>query len=434
MGPSPPGRPPINRLCAGSTPERSADGQEVFPNVVASLPRGRSSGGGHPVPRPPPRIFPGPGDRKDRDVPVSTGLRGDRFSPAGDLLLVVGVYRTGERLPGKQGTPEGSGGVAGKSQGEPRCVSGEPAPRGFAAILEDPGEAEGGRPRRRARRLPLVPGHLQRCGDRRGRGAGDGGRHPRRRSRTRPPDLSGPLGGHPPDGQPLRRGCDRRAQPRPGGRRGDGGKPLPPEIRFPDPGCGAGRPDPLLRVRREHAEGDPARDHRERGPPPRGALPEHPGGERGELPVRRGGPGRPLPSFHPVPAREAVRPLLALLALSFAGTAANVWLLSGIVPWFLLPDFSFLVIVYAGLFLSGPIGFLAALLPALFREISISGPPGTFLLASLAVYFAAREIGRRIFLRSEIFLLLIVAGLLAAETASVTFLRVLRAGPAFPDF
>ena len=126
-----------------------------------------------------------------------------------------------------------------------------------------------------------------------------------------------------------------------------------------------------------------------------------------------------------------MRPLLALLALSFAGTAANVWLLSGFVPWFLLPDFSFLVIVYAGLFLSGPIGFLAALLPALFREISISGPPGTFLLASLAVYFAAREIGRRIFLRSEIFLLLIVAGLLAAESASVILLLVLEGGHPF---
>src|SRR4030066_196096 len=97
-------------------------------------------------------------------------------------------------------------------------------------------------------------------------------------------------------------------------------------------------------------------------------------------------------------------------------------------PWFLLPDFSFLVIVYAGLFLSGPLGFLAALLPALFREISISGPPGTFLLASLAVYFAAREIGRRIFLRSEIFLLLIVAGLLAAGSAPVILLPVLRGG------
>lgn len=121
-----------------------------------------------------------------------------------------------------------------------------------------------------------------------------------------------------------------------------------------------------------------------------------------------------------------MRPLLVLLALSFAGTSVNVWLLSGFVPWFLLPDVSFLAIVYAGLFLSGPLGFLAALPPALFREFSISGPPGTFFLASLAVYFAAREIGRRLFLRSEIFILLIVAGLLAAESASVFLLLVLE--------
>ncbi len=126
-----------------------------------------------------------------------------------------------------------------------------------------------------------------------------------------------------------------------------------------------------------------------------------------------------------------MRPLLVLLALSFAGTAMNVWLLSGFLPWFLLPDFSFLAIVYSGLFLPGPLGFLAALLPAVFREVTISGPPGVFFLASLGVYFAASEIGRRIFLRTEIFVLLIVAGLLAAESASVVLLLVLEGGNPF---
>ncbi len=120
-----------------------------------------------------------------------------------------------------------------------------------------------------------------------------------------------------------------------------------------------------------------------------------------------------------------------LLAASFAGTAANVWLLSGHLPWFLLPDFSFLAIVYSGLFLPGPIGLVAVLPPALFREVTIAGPPGTFFLASMAVYFAASEIGRRIFLRSEIFLLLIVAGLLAAESASVLLLMILTGGNPF---
>lgn len=120
-----------------------------------------------------------------------------------------------------------------------------------------------------------------------------------------------------------------------------------------------------------------------------------------------------------------------LLALSFAGSAMNVWLLSGFLPWFLLPDFSFLAIVYSGLFLPGPLGLLVALPPALFREVTISGPPGSFFLASIAVYFAASEIGRRIFLRAEIFILLIVAGLLAAESLSVVLLLVLEGGNPF---
>ncbi len=126
-----------------------------------------------------------------------------------------------------------------------------------------------------------------------------------------------------------------------------------------------------------------------------------------------------------------MRPLLVLLALSFAGTAMNVWLLSGFLPWFLLPDFSFLAIVYSGLFLPGPLGLLVALPPALFREVTISGPPGSFFLASIAVYFAASEIGRRIFLRAEIFILLVVAGLLAAESLSVVLLLVLEGGNPF---
>ena len=126
-----------------------------------------------------------------------------------------------------------------------------------------------------------------------------------------------------------------------------------------------------------------------------------------------------------------MRPFLVLLGLSFAGTAANVWLLSGLLPWFLLPDFSFLAIVYAGLFLPGPLGFLAVLLSALFREVTITGPPGTFFLASIAVYITASEIRRRIFLRAEIFLFMTVAGLLAVESASVLLLLILRGGNPF---
>lgn len=126
-----------------------------------------------------------------------------------------------------------------------------------------------------------------------------------------------------------------------------------------------------------------------------------------------------------------MRPLLVVLGLSFAGTAANVWLLSAHLPWFLLPDFSFLAIVYSGLFLSGPLGLLVVLPSALFREVTISGPPGSFFLASLAAYFAASEIGRRVFLRAEIYILLVVAGFLAIESASVAALLLVEGGNPF---
>jgi hypothetical protein len=113
---------------------------------------------------------------------------------------------------------------------------------------------------------------------------------------------------------------------------------------------------------------------------------------------------------------------LGLVAIAYAGMAANVWCLSGIVPWFLLPDFGFLAIVYAGLFIPGPSGFLAALLTALFRETTMSAPPLTFLLSSLALYFFTREIGCRLFLRAEPFILATVVGLLMLESLSIFLL------------
>ncbi|MEW6721183.1 MAG: hypothetical protein AB1346_12095, partial [Thermodesulfobacteriota bacterium] len=69
-----------------------------------------------------------------------------------------------------------------------------------------------------------------------------------------------------------------------------------------------------------------------------------------------------------------MRYFLALLSLSYLGAAVCVWWLSGFVPWFLLPDFPFLSIVFAGLFVPGVTGFLCALPPALIREITTSAP------------------------------------------------------------
>ncbi|GAB4368676.1 MAG: hypothetical protein Kow00128_14230 [Deltaproteobacteria bacterium] len=117
-----------------------------------------------------------------------------------------------------------------------------------------------------------------------------------------------------------------------------------------------------------------------------------------------------------------MRPFFALIAIAFAGTAGTVWLLSGLLPRFLLPDLSFLAIVYAGLFFPGPLGFLAALLPAFFREVTIGAPPGSIFFASLGFYFLAREIGLRLFFRSEFLILAVVATLLAVESVSIQLL------------
>ena len=126
-----------------------------------------------------------------------------------------------------------------------------------------------------------------------------------------------------------------------------------------------------------------------------------------------------------------MKPVLALLAISFAGTAANVWLLSGLLPWYLLPDFSFLAIVYAGLFIPGPIGFLVSLPPALFRELTTGAPPGSFFFASVALYFLSREIGLRVFFRSELHVLAVAAGLLAVESFSIVLLMHLSGARIF---
>jgi hypothetical protein len=126
-----------------------------------------------------------------------------------------------------------------------------------------------------------------------------------------------------------------------------------------------------------------------------------------------------------------VRQFLVLLAASYAGAAASVWWLSGFVPWFLLPDLPFLAIVFAGLFIGGPAGFLAAIPPALFREITVSAPPWTFFLSSMALYFASREIGMHLFVRAEYFILAVVVGLLLAESLSIVVLMLLAGSRPF---
>jgi hypothetical protein len=126
-----------------------------------------------------------------------------------------------------------------------------------------------------------------------------------------------------------------------------------------------------------------------------------------------------------------LRYFLALLALSYLGAALCVWMLSGFVPWFLLPDFPFLAIVFAGLFVPGVPGFLCALPPALFREITTSAPSWSMFLGSMALYFAAREIGRRFLLRDESSLLVAIGSLLVVESLSVVLLLSLAGARPF---
>ena len=122
---------------------------------------------------------------------------------------------------------------------------------------------------------------------------------------------------------------------------------------------------------------------------------------------------------------------LVLFTLSYLGASLCVWWLSGFIPWFLLPDFPFLAVVYSGFFVPGVAGFLCARPPALFREITVSAPSWSMFLGSMALYFASREIGRRFLLRSEPSLLSAVVSLLAAESFSVVLLLTLSGARPF---
>ena len=126
-----------------------------------------------------------------------------------------------------------------------------------------------------------------------------------------------------------------------------------------------------------------------------------------------------------------MKQFLVLFSLAFLGASLCVWWLSGFIPWFLLPDFPFLAVVYSGLFVPGVAGFLCALPPALFREITTSAPSWSMFLGSMALYFASREIGRRFLLRNEPSLLSAVVSLLAAESFSVVLLLSLSGARPF---
>lgn len=122
---------------------------------------------------------------------------------------------------------------------------------------------------------------------------------------------------------------------------------------------------------------------------------------------------------------------LALFTLSYLGSSLCIWWLSGFVPWFLLPDFPFLAIVFAGFFVPGIAGLMCAIPPAVFREITSSGPSWSIFLGSIALYFASREIGRRFFLRTEPSLLGAVISLMAVESFSVVLILSLSGARPF---
>ena len=116
------------------------------------------------------------------------------------------------------------------------------------------------------------------------------------------------------------------------------------------------------------------------------------------------------------------------------GASLCVWGFSTVAPWFLLPDLPFLSIVYAGMFIQGPLGFLCALGPALIREVTSSGPPWSIFLGSMAIYLASNGISRRFMLRDEYSLLAAVSSLMAVESLTIVVLLKLAGAQSFGVF
>jgi len=117
--------------------------------------------------------------------------------------------------------------------------------------------------------------------------------------------------------------------------------------------------------------------------------------------------------------------------MSYLGASLCVWGLSRVAPWFLLPDFSFLSIVFAGLFIPPPLGFFCALVPAFIREITTAGPPWSIFFGSITLYFVARWISRRFIIRDEYSLLAAVSSLMALESMSIVILLTLLGARSF---
>ncbi|MCL2102832.1 MAG: hypothetical protein FWH25_02215 [Syntrophorhabdaceae bacterium] len=126
-----------------------------------------------------------------------------------------------------------------------------------------------------------------------------------------------------------------------------------------------------------------------------------------------------------------MRYFLVLLSISYIGASLCVWGLSRTVPWFLLPDFSFLAIVFAGLFIQGPLGFFCALFPALIREVTTTGSPWSIFFGSMAIYFGAREISRHFIIRDEYSLMATVVILMALESLIIVVLLVMAGAGSF---
>ncbi len=118
--------------------------------------------------------------------------------------------------------------------------------------------------------------------------------------------------------------------------------------------------------------------------------------------------------------RGSAKRFLIPFFLGVIGLLMNLVVIGSIFPKYLILDFPLIVVAYYSFFEKSEWALLPTLLLAAMRDIYMGGNQGSIFFMTLAIYYFGRYFYRRLYVESDLFLLISVGVLFIFETVTLT--------------
>ncbi len=111
------------------------------------------------------------------------------------------------------------------------------------------------------------------------------------------------------------------------------------------------------------------------------------------------------------------------LLVAFGGVIIDFFFLTPLFSSRFTVDFPLLLILYFAFYEEETYAILPVVVLACLRDVIMGGPDGGFLFGSLTIYFIVRYLFKRLYVESELFLIIMVLGVFVVEAIAVYFVK-----------